>query len=77
MSKYKIDRVIGGRFAIWYKEITNKKNLLGVYKILDLYSNSKEISFARRYKARPDQTQEILDNAFISKGINRLKTLKK
>lgn len=77
MSKYKIDRVIGGRYAVWYKDIEDKKNLLGVYKILDLYSSSKNTSFARRYKARPNQTQETIDSTFISKGINRLKALKK
>lgn len=77
MSKYKIDRVIGERFAVWYKEIKDKKNLLGVYRILDLYSSSKNISFAKRYKARQGQTQEAADSIFISKGINRLKALKR
>ncbi len=71
MNKYKIDKVAYDRWAIWYKEFPkNKGSRLGVYKIIDLYSGTRNTKFAFRYKPREGQTQEQSDNAIINNTIH-------
>ena len=75
--KYKIFKVINDRFAVWYKDIENDKNLLGVYKVIDLYTPTREARFGKRYKARKGQTQSILDSQAISAAISAFPSKKR
>ena len=66
---YKFDRVVNDRWAIWYKEITNSKNKLGVWKVIDLYPSTRPTKFAFRWKVKGDKTQEMLDEQIVSGAI--------
>ena len=52
------------------KSEQKKKNKIGVYRIIDLYSSNKETRFAFRYKHRENQTQEQSDNSILMNCIN-------
>ena len=69
-KKYKIDKIINNRWAIWYMEIPKSKNKLGVWRIIDLYSGVRTTRFAFRWKVKGDKPQEIFDNQLISKAIH-------
>lgn len=70
-KNYKIDKVINDRFVVWYMDFKQKKkNKIGVYRIIDLYSSNKETRFAFRYKHRENQTQEQSDNSILMNCIN-------
>ena len=69
MKKYKIDRVVNERWAVWYMEIPKSRNKLGMYRIIDLYSGTRETRFAPRWKVKGDKTQEVFDNQLIFRAI--------
>jgi len=67
MNKYVFKEVLYDRWAVWYKDFNKKKgSKIGVYKIIDLYSGTREKKFAFRYLPREDQTQEQSDNLILS-----------
>lgn len=69
-KKYKIEKVINGRFAVWYMETPADKTKLGVWKIIDLYPGTKPTRFAFRKKVRgTDKTQEQLDEIILGNAI--------
>ena len=67
-KKYKIDRVVEDRWAVWYQEI-NAKGKLGVYKIIDLYPGTRPAKFAFRWKVNGSKSQEQLDEQIIGNAI--------
>lgn len=67
--KYKFDRVVNDRWAVWYKDITNSRNKLGVWRIIDLYPGTRPTKFAFRWKVKGDKTQEQLDELIVSGAI--------
>ena len=70
MSKYKIEKVMNDRYAVWYMPFPKSKgSRIGVYKIIDLYKTTRETRFAFRYKPREGQTQEQSDLAIITNCI--------
>ena len=69
-TKYKLDKIINNRYAIWYKDILNDKNKIGVWKIIDLYSESIFKKFAFRLKVKgKNKSQEELDNQILNNTI--------
>ena len=73
-KKYKIDRVINDRYAVWYMNFDEGKNKLGVYRIIDLYKGNRDTRFAIRLKARgkdKNKRQEQLDSLAIDNAIRR------
>ena len=73
--KYIFDRVINERYAVWYKEILNKKGVLGAYKVIDLYPGTREKRFVKRYKAKQGQDQESLDTKAMYAAIRAFKKI--
>lgn len=73
MSKrYKIEKVENGRWAVWYMEIPNSKSKLGVWKIIDLFTSTRETRFAFRKRVKgTEKTQEQLDEQILSGAIRR------
>ena len=70
MNKYKIESVLYDRWAVWYKMFPkNKGARIGVYKVIDLYSGTRNTKFAFRYKPREGQSQEQSDNLILSNCI--------
>lgn len=70
MNKYKFKELQEDRWVIWYKELENQGNRIGVYKIFDAYKNGrKNARFAVRYKPRKGQTQTESDNLILAKTI--------
>ena len=69
-KKYKIEKVVNGRYAIWYIETPNDRGKLGVWKIIDLYPGTRPTKFAFRWKVKGhDKTQEQLDEQILEKAI--------
>lgn len=69
--KYTFQEVISDRWAIWYKDFDKRKgNKIGCYKIIDLFSGTREHRLAIRYVPRKDQTQEQSDGAILSYAIH-------
>lgn len=70
MNKYKIEKVMNDRWAVWYMPFPKRKgSRIGVYKIIDLYKTTRETRFAFRYKPREDQSQEQSDLAILTNCI--------
>lgn len=70
MSKrYNIDRVVNGRWAVWYMDIPRSRNKLGVWKIIDLYAGTRPTKFVFRWKVKGNKTQEVFDEQLIAGGI--------
>lgn len=71
-NKYTIEQVINGRWAVWYKNFPNGKYKLGVWKIIDLYSGTREKRFAFKKKVKgTEKTQEQLNEQIVSGTIHR------
>lgn len=69
-KRYKIDRVVNDRWAVWYMGFPNSKSKLGVYRIIDLYPGTRPTRFAFRWKVKgKDKTQEELDAQIINNAI--------
>ena len=69
-NKYEIKGVINDRWAVWYKDFDKKRgNRIGVYKIVDLYSGTRETKFVFRWKVKGNKTQEVFDEQLIAGGI--------
>ena len=67
---YKIEKIVNERYAVWYMNFPKKRgNKIGVYRIIDLYSQNRETRFAFRYLPREGQTQEQSDDLIISNSI--------
>ena len=78
MSKYKIDRIMYDRWAVWYKEFDKQDGKkIGVYKIIDLYKGTREARTTFRYLPRTGQTQEQSDEAIINNKIANFYKTKK
>lgn len=78
MNKYKIDRVMYDRWAVWYKDFEKPEGKkIGVYKIIDLYSGTREARTTFRYLPREGQTQEQSDMAIIVNKIHMFYKSKK
>ena len=61
-KKYKFDRLMFDRYAVWYMETPKDRSKLGVWKIIDCYPGTKPTRFAFRWKVKgKDKTQEQLD----------------
>lgn len=73
MSKrYNIEKVVYGRWAVWYMEIPKDRSKLGVWKIIDLYSGTRETRFAFRKRVKgTEKTQEQLDEQILMGAIRR------
>lgn len=66
-KKYKFDRLIFDRYAVWYMEISKDKSKLGVWKIIDCFPGTKPTKFAFRWKAKDkNKTQEQLDEQILN-----------
>ena len=61
-KKYKFEKTVNGRFAIWYMETPTDKSKLGVWKIIDLYPRTRPTKFAFRWKVK-GHDEQILGNA--------------
>lgn len=73
-NKYKFEKLINDRYAVWYKETPKEKGKLGVWKIIDLYFNNKPAKFAFRWKVRgKSKTQEQLDEQILENATVNLK----
>lgn len=71
-KKYKIDKIVNGRYAVWYMDIPNNKSKLGVWRIIDLYSGTRETRFTFRKKVKgTEKTQEQLDEQILGGAIRR------
>lgn len=71
-KKYKIDKIINDRYAVWYMDFEKEKGKLGVYRIVDLYPGNRDTRFAFRWKVKgKDKTQEQLDNMAIEIAIKK------
>ena len=71
MNKYKIQEVIRDRYAVWYMPFDKKKGKkIGCYKVVDLYSGTRNTRFAFRYLPREGQTQEQSDNLILANCIS-------
>lgn len=69
-KRYKIEKIINERYAVWYMAFPKKKgNRIGVYRIIDLYSNNRETRFAFRYLPREGQTQDQSDDLILVNSI--------
>lgn len=69
-KKYKFDKVVFDRYAIWYMEIPESKSKLGVWRIIDLYPGTRPTKFAFRWKVKgKDKTQEQLDEQILNNAI--------
>lgn len=69
-KKYKMEKVVNGRFAVWYMDIPNDKSKLGVWRIIDLYPGTRPTRFAFRKKVRgKEKTQEQLDEILLGNAI--------
>ena len=61
-KKYKFDRLMFDRYAVWYMETPKDRSKLGVWKIIDCYPGTKPTRFAFRWKVKgKEKTQEQLD----------------
>ena len=61
-KKYKFDKLMFDRYAVWYMETPKDRSKLGVWKIIDCYPGTKPTRFAFRWKVKgKDKTQEQLD----------------
>lgn len=71
MSKgYNIEKVVNGRFAVWYKPTPNDWGKLGVWKIIDLNKGNRKTKFAYRWKVKGhEKTQEQLDEQILGNAI--------
>lgn len=69
MKRYNIDRVVNGRWAVWYMDIPRSRNKLGVWRIIDLYSGTRKTKFVFRWKVKGNKTQEVFDEQLIAGGI--------
>ena len=66
-KKYKFDRLIFDRYAVWYMEISKDKSKLGVWKIIDCFPGTKPTKFAFRWKAKDkNKIQEQLDEQILN-----------
>lgn len=66
-KKYKFDRLMFDRYAVWYMEISKDKSKLGVWKIIDCFSGTKPTKFAFRWKAKDkNKIQEQLDEQILN-----------
>lgn len=66
-KKYKFDKLMLDRYAVWYMEIPKDKNKLGVWKIIDCFPGTKPTKFAFRWKVKDkDKTQEQLDKQILN-----------
>ncbi len=71
-KKYKIDRVIDDRYAVWYMDFKNDKGKLGIYRVIDLYPGNRDTRFAIRWKVKgKEKSQEQLDNMIIENAIRK------
>jgi len=72
MSKrYEFLEVKNDRYAIWYLDFgPTKRNKIGCYKIIDLYSHCRKYKYAFRFKPREGQSQEVSDSLIISNAIH-------
>lgn len=69
-KRYKIDKVIKDRWAIWYMDFPKDKSKLGIWRIIDLYPGTKPTRFAVRWKVKgKEKSQEQLDNQIIENAI--------
>ena len=61
-KKYKFDRLMFDRYAVWYMETPKDKSKLGVWN-----PGTKPTKFAFRWKVKgKDKTQEQLDEQILS-----------
>ena len=66
-KKYKFDRLIFDRYAVWYMETPKDKSKLGVWKIIDCFPGTKPTKFAFRWKAKDkNKIQEQLDEQILN-----------
>ncbi len=66
-KKYKFDRLMFDRYAVWYMETPKDRSKLGIWKVIDLYPGTKPAKFAFRWKVKgKDKTQEQLDEQILS-----------
>lgn len=66
-KKYRFDRLIFNRYAVWYMETPKDKSKLGVWKIIDCFPGTKPTKFAFRWKVKDkDKTQEQLDEQILN-----------
>ena len=66
-KKYKFDRLIFDRYAVWDMETPKDKSKLGVWKIIDCFPGTKPTKFAFRWKAKDkNKIQEQLDEQILN-----------
>lgn len=71
-KRYKINRIVNDRYAVWYMDFKNEKNKLGIYRVIDLFPGTRPTRFAVRWKVKgKDKSQEQLDNMIIDGAIKR------
>lgn len=71
-KKYKINKVIDDRYAVWYMDFEKDKNKLGIYRVIDLYPGNRDTRFAIRWKVKgKEKTQEQLDEIIIDNAIKK------
>ena len=66
-KKYKFNRLMFDRYAVWYMETPKDKSKLGVWKIIDCFNGNKQNKFAFRWKAKDkNKIQEQLDEQILN-----------
>ena len=73
MSKrYKFEKIINNRYAVWYMETPKDRGKLGVWKVIDLFSGVRTTRYAFRWKVKGhEKTQEQLDEQILIGLIKR------
>lgn len=66
-KNYKFEKIMYDRYAVWYMDIPNHKNKLGVWRVIDLYPGTRPTRFAFKWKVRgKDKTQEQLNDIVLN-----------
>ena len=66
-KRYKIDKVIDERWAVWYMDFPKDKSKLGIWRIIDLYPGTRPTRFAVRWKVKgAEKSQEQLDEQILA-----------
>ena len=69
-KKYKIEKIVNDRWAVWFMDIENSKNKLGVWRIIDLYSGTRNTRFAFKWKPRENSKRpQFTDDQIITHTI--------
>lgn len=66
-KKYKFEKIMYDRYAVWYMDIPNNKSKLGVWRVIDLYPGTRPTRFAFKWRVKgKEKTQEQLNDIILN-----------